>query len=258
MVWRKGTQGRLAQSLVTLFDQCDRAYPNRSDKSDGTIGDADHQNTDSDHNPWYGPGIVTAGDFTHDPAAGLDIDRITDELAAGRDPRIKYIIANGLILDSRPGNNPWRWVPYRGSNPHTKHLHLSVVADDRADDPRPWDLPSFRTQGDDMATPAEIWGHMLPDPYVAPDGRRAEPKAARVLLQWAATHAAYAKEQAVTARAEVAALRSAVTELAAHADLDVDALVAQMDAKFREALEQGLLDVEIVVRDKTDPEGAKA
>ncbi|MGW3467002.1 hypothetical protein ACWDKQ_00685 [Saccharopolyspora sp. NPDC000995] len=43
--------------------------------------------------PWYivdGICVATARDFTHDPAAGLDIDRITDELAASRDPRIKY------------------------------------------------------------------------------------------------------------------------------------------------------------------------
>lgn len=95
-------------------------------------------------------GIVTARDFTHDPAKGMDIDRLTDELAASRDPRIKYIIANGYILDSRPGNNPWRWVKYTGSNPHTKHFHLSVNTNN-CDDARPWNLPSF---GGAAPTPA--------------------------------------------------------------------------------------------------------
>lgn len=84
---------------------------------------------------------MTARDFTHDPKAGVDIDRISDELAASRDPRIKYVIANGLILDSRPGNSPWRWMPYYGSNPHTKHLHLSVMDNASCDDTRPWNLP---------------------------------------------------------------------------------------------------------------------
>lgn len=142
---------RVARSLITLRDQFDRRYPLRSRASDGTIGDAAHATRDSDHNPWYGPGIVTAADFTHDPNVGMDIDRLTDELAASRDPRIKYIIANAWILDSRPGNNPWKWVPYKGTNEHRKHLHLSVVASPLCDDPRPWDLPSFR-QEDDMQT----------------------------------------------------------------------------------------------------------
>lgn len=136
---------RMAESLEVLRRQFNTRYPNRSKVSDGGIGDAAHASRSSDHNPWYtkgGMGIVTARDFTHDPAVGMDIDRLTDELAASRDPRIKYIIANGYILDSRPGNNPWRWMRYSGSNPHTKHFHLSVMPE-LCDDARPWNLPSF-------------------------------------------------------------------------------------------------------------------
>lgn len=129
---------RVARALNVLLDQYNRAYPGRSKASDGSIGDADHANRNSDHNPWYGPGIVTARDFTHDPAAGMDINRLTDELAASRDNRIKYIIANGLILDSRPGNHPWQWRRYNGPNPHTKHFHVSVMPNATCDDPRPW------------------------------------------------------------------------------------------------------------------------
>lgn len=100
---------RVAKSLLTLRGRIDARYPNRGKASDGTIGDEDHRKRNSDHNPWYGPGIVTATDIT--PAQGVDIDRLTDELAASRDVRIKikYIIANGMILDSRPGNRPWQW-----------------------------------------------------------------------------------------------------------------------------------------------------
>lgn len=136
---------RVAESLEVLRRQFNSRYPNRSKVSDGGIGDAAHASRSSDHNPWYqkgGMGIVTARDFTHDPAVGMDIDRLTDELAASRDPRIKYIIANGYILDSRPGNNPWKWMKYSGSNPHTKHFHLSVNTHN-CDDARPWNLPSF-------------------------------------------------------------------------------------------------------------------
>ncbi|MCP2248197.1 peptidoglycan-binding domain-containing protein [Lentzea aerocolonigenes] len=131
---------RVANSLLTLRDQFNAKFPGRNKASDGTIGDPSHQGTDSDHNPWYG-GIVTAIDITHDPAHGVDIDRITDELQASRDPRIKYVIANGLIMDTRPQFNPWQWVRYTGDNPHTSHFHLSVVASPLCDDPRPWNLP---------------------------------------------------------------------------------------------------------------------
>ncbi|MGW1679401.1 hypothetical protein [Saccharopolyspora sp. NPDC002376] len=140
---------RVARSLETLRQQFNARYPDRSTASDGGIGDAAHASRSSDHNPWVGPAadglmLVTARDFTHDPTNGMDLDRLTDELAASRDPRIKYLIGNGLILDSRPGNNPWKWMPYSGSNPHRKHFHISVHADIRlADDPRPWNLPSF-------------------------------------------------------------------------------------------------------------------
>ncbi|TWP43806.1 hypothetical protein FKR81_41925 [Lentzea tibetensis] len=132
---------RVARSLLTLRDQIDTKFPSRNRASDGYIGDSNHQNTTSDHNPWYGPGIVTAADWTHDPGVGFDIDRFTDELAASRDLRIKYIIANGLVLDSRPQFNPWKWMPYNGSNPHRSHVHLSVVASPACDDTRPWNFP---------------------------------------------------------------------------------------------------------------------
>lgn len=136
----------VAQSLEVLRKQFNETYPNRSKASDGGIGDAAHASRDSDHNPWLriaSRGVVTARDFTHDPAHGMDIDRLTDELQASRDPRIKYIIANGWIMDTRPGYNPWNWVKYHGSNPHNKHFHISVKPENCNDD-SPWDLASFR------------------------------------------------------------------------------------------------------------------
>lgn len=141
---------RVARSLERLREQVDARYGGRSTVSDGTIGDADHSNRDSDHNPWYRGHIVTAMDITHDPKAGVDIDQLTDELTASRDSRIKYLIANGLILDSRPGNTPWEWVSYTGPNPHRTHMHISVMADDSADDTSDWDLPSL--SGDSGST----------------------------------------------------------------------------------------------------------
>ena len=150
MVWR------VARSLEVLLGQFNAACPGRSKASDGAIGDAAHAARESDHNPWYGPGIVTARDFTHDPAHGMDIAVLADQLVASRDPRIKYVIANALIIDSRPGRKPWKWVPYTGLNPHRKHLHLSVLDKLSCDDATPWNLPMFRhlTQPAPAAKPA--------------------------------------------------------------------------------------------------------
>jgi N-acetylmuramoyl-L-alanine amidase-like protein len=118
----------------------------------------------------------------------------------------------------------------------------------------PWDyfIALVRGEDDDMATAKEVWDFILPDPYVDAKGTKAQPKPAASLLAWAATHAAFAREQALRNHADIAAIRSAVIELAAQADLDVNALVQQMDTKFREALKDGLLDVQIRVTDTTE------
>jgi len=131
---------RVARSLDVLLGQLNAKAPNRSKASDGSIGDAAHQTRDSDHNPWYGPGIVTARDFTHDPAGGLDGQWLADTLVHWRDPRIKYVIWNRRILDTRPLLDPWTWQPYDGTNPHTHHVHLSVMDNPTCDDTRAWTL----------------------------------------------------------------------------------------------------------------------
>lgn len=134
---------RVARSLDVLLGQLNSMAPNRSKAADGSIGDAAHQaqGSYSDHNPWVvinGQPVVTARDFTHDPINGLDCHKLATALAASRDPRIKYLIWQGRIMDSRPGFSPWTWQPSSG---HYHHLHLSVMpATGLADDPRPWDL----------------------------------------------------------------------------------------------------------------------
>ncbi|MQB02542.1 MAG: hypothetical protein GEU78_20460, partial [Actinobacteria bacterium] len=74
---------RVARSLLTLRDQVDAAAPNRSKRSDGTIGDAAHASRSSDHNPWVkdgATGVVTAIDLTHDPAGGANMHTISEAL----------------------------------------------------------------------------------------------------------------------------------------------------------------------------------
>lgn len=123
---------RVAHSLDVLLGQLNALAPNRSKVSDGSIGDAAHSSRESDHNP-DAQGIVRARDFTHDPAGGLDCHWLAAQLVASGDPRIKYVIWDRRIWQGS-------WQPYSGINPHTKHLHLSVVAGAAADTTTPWNL----------------------------------------------------------------------------------------------------------------------
>lgn len=118
---------RVAESLLQLRDQVNKKAPNRSKKSDGSIGDAAHATRASDHNPWVvdgAHGVVTAIDITHDPDNGFDAEKLAKALQSAQDPRLKYIIWNRRILSST--KKPWKWRNYSGSNPHTKHIHISV------------------------------------------------------------------------------------------------------------------------------------
>jgi len=114
---------RLAESLQTLRTQINGLYPDRPKASDGTIGDENHVNRTSDHNPWVDDGVVTAIDFTHDPQT-LDCNKLAEVLVQSKDPRIKYIIWNRAICSSQI--QPWVWRPYTGYNPHDNHIHISV------------------------------------------------------------------------------------------------------------------------------------
>lgn len=127
---------RIAKSLATLRDQINAAAPQRSKVSDGAIGDANHSSRASDHNP-NGKGVVCAIDITDDPADGCSAEAIAESLKSGKDPRIGYIIWNRRI--SNPTIQAGAWRPYTGSNPHNKHVHVSVKQDAKLyDDAKPW------------------------------------------------------------------------------------------------------------------------
>ena len=138
---------RVAEALKMLRQQINDAFPQRSKRSDGTIGDTRHRSTVSDHNAHIvqdGVGVVTAFDLTHDPAHGCDAGRIAALLHASQDPRIKYIIWNRRIANASPvGAAPaWAWRAYTGANPHNHHCHISVkAAGNLYDDAAPWSLP---------------------------------------------------------------------------------------------------------------------
>lgn len=157
---------RLARALEQLRDEVNDRFPNRSKRSDGTIGDAAHATRDSDHNPWVsdgtGIGVVTAIDITHDPAAGFDAQRLVDHLTkSSHDRRIKYVIFNRRIYSSyaTSGYPAWAARAYSGPNPHDKHVHISVES-------RPGDYDDTRSWGVAKAFAPKP----KPDPGHAADG----------------------------------------------------------------------------------------
>lgn len=139
MVAKSGSGWYLAKSLVTLFDQIDKAYPNRDISSDGTIGNEAHQATNSDHNPHSG--VVYALDITHDPLHGVDTYKMFDQFREAKDERIEYIISNRKIM-SGTGQDHEAWLPrpYNGTNPHDMHIHVNVKDVPLGDKTQAWEM----------------------------------------------------------------------------------------------------------------------
>lgn len=135
---------RLDNALVTLRNQVNTKYPNRSKISDGTIGDSAHASRPSDHNP-DARGVVKAFDITHDPGHGLDIWTLANTIK--NDSRVSYLIANRQIYING------RWSAYSGSNPHVKHLHVSVKPTDNGNQ---WNLGSTINTGGEMTTATDL------------------------------------------------------------------------------------------------------
>lgn len=121
----------LVPCLVKLRDEVNARYPKRDKSSDGWIGDTAHMQRPSSHNPDYAHGgAVRAIDIDvddHDPDRDLRMQVVN---AAIRDPRVWYVISNGIIWSRTHG---WKARKYTGSNPHTKHVHVSAV-----EDPKQW------------------------------------------------------------------------------------------------------------------------
>jgi len=123
---------RKAGAIVRLQYELDKLAPKRSKVSDGWIGDAAHATRTSDHNPWVkdskGVGVVRGVDITHDPAGGVDGNRLAAWIASqlGKHPALgrgAYVIWNHRIISTDRLGEGWR--RYDGSNPHTKHVHVS-------------------------------------------------------------------------------------------------------------------------------------
>lgn len=141
MVWTgPDSRGRLAFSLVKLFEQIEETFPpERNRLLDGTIGNKAHEATRSEHNVinTSTPRLCRALDITNDPAHGVYSDKIARSLIDSKDQRIMYVISNGRIASSTVA--PWQWRPYHGRNKHDRHFHVSVSENPHLYDKRdPW------------------------------------------------------------------------------------------------------------------------
>lgn len=107
----------LAPSLVQFRAEVDKKWPKRSKKSDGTVGNAAHAATKSDHNP-NSRNSVNAIDITY---PGVNPDVVI--AAVKKHPSAAYVIFNRHIYSATDG---WVKKPYAGVSPHTTHLHISI------------------------------------------------------------------------------------------------------------------------------------
>lgn len=120
-VAKKATPAALA-----VLRQATALSPNRKKASDGLLPSAAHikASPNSDHNTGF------AVDLTDDPKAGIKCSEIYEKLK--EDKRVKYLIFKGKIWSLDRGEKP-----YTGSNPHNKHLHISIK-DNCGNDKSPW------------------------------------------------------------------------------------------------------------------------
>ena len=125
----KSVAKKATPAAIAVLRQATALSPSRMKASDGLLPSNAHlmQSPASDHNTGL------AVDLTHDPKNGIDCEVIFEKLK--EDKRVKYLIFKGRIWSkekSKLGNRR-----YTGSNPHNKHLHISIESTMGADT-SPW------------------------------------------------------------------------------------------------------------------------
>ncbi len=164
-------------ALDSLFAEFNAVGPKRNKASDGRIGDGEHSQSVSDHNPDETGNTGSAADADHinevhagDVTSagpwlpGWTMERFVQVILArcrsGAEKRLRYIIFNGRIWEE---SNDWKQREYKGKNPHDKHAHFSFKYGSGSGTANPenittpWGLLAAvqADQEDDMPTPKE-------------------------------------------------------------------------------------------------------
>ncbi|GIE75784.1 hypothetical protein Aph02nite_17340 [Actinoplanes philippinensis] len=128
----------LVPCLDCLRDELNLIAPNRDKTTDGTIGDAAHQQHVSDHNDdEVGKVPIRDADSKHEVHAvdldadlrtpGLTMEMVVQHIVArcrsGAEKRLRYVIYNRRIWEA---SNGWKQRDYDGDSPHTEHAHFSA------------------------------------------------------------------------------------------------------------------------------------
>jgi hypothetical protein len=110
----------------SVLRQATALRPMRKKASDGLLPSKAHlaQSPNSDHNTGF------AVDLTHDVIGGINCHEVYEHLKS--DKRVKYLIFKGKIWSAEKGDKK-----YTGSNPHNKHIHISIK-DTCGNDTSPW------------------------------------------------------------------------------------------------------------------------
>ena len=165
---------RLAPTLVQLRKEINAGWPLRDKTSDGSLGNASHAASASDHNP-DSRRVVCAIDIDEDlggsantayprfnpgaPAKTRLVERLLTLAKAGKLPQLHYVIYEGVIYQDK---NRFAGKKYTGRNAHEHHVHVSVYhSAELADWAKPWGIaadPVKPTTGKVV-----VMGKALPD-----------------------------------------------------------------------------------------------
>lgn len=206
----------LNRALTNMRNEVNDRFPNRDKTSDGTIGDAAHSSTSSDHNP-DPDGSVDAWDMDVNLRSADDAAMI--EWLKSRFQRhtsSRYWIHNGRIA-SRDIDN-WRRRPYDGPNPHDKHVHWNT-RESHEDSTAPWGIKEV-----DM-TPEEMLDVLIPNTVTGGSA------SFRGFIQSINSNAFAARNAATAADAKLAGMQTAIVSAIGQVD---EAVAQQLADEFQE------------------------
>jgi hypothetical protein len=115
---------RSALALRRLGAQVDAKWPNRGHASDGWLGDERHAAIASDHNA-DARGLVHAIDVD---VSGVDGHWLVDQVV--KHPSTHYVIYDRQIFSR---SNGFSARGYLLGDPHTSHVHVSIVPGRRSE-----------------------------------------------------------------------------------------------------------------------------